>query len=72
MGELLAEDCEFAAETCALAGCIHLFPCVNPKFAFILYIQLPYPREALQFFAYIPGAIWTIQHLTDTLVFKDH
>ena len=21
---------------------------------------------------YIPGAIWTIQHLTNTLAFKDH
>ena len=26
--------------------------------------QIRYPREALQFFAYIPGATWTIQHLT--------
>ena len=33
---------------------------------------LRYPREALQFFAYIPVAVWTIQHLTDTLAFKDH
>ena len=33
---------------------------------------LRYPREALQFFAHIPGAIWTIQQLTDTLAFKDH
>ena len=24
------------------------------------------------FFAYFPGAIWTIQHLTVTLTFKDH
>ena len=31
-----------------------------------------YPREALHFFAYIPGDIWTIQHLTVTLTFKDH
>ena len=31
-----------------------------------VYIYLRYPREALQFSTYIPGAIWTIQHLTDT------
>ena len=28
--------------------------------------------EALQFFAYIPGVIWTIQYLTVTMTFKDH
>ena len=33
---------------------------------------LRYPREVLQFFTYIPGAIWTKQHLTDTLTFQDH
>ena len=33
---------------------------------------LQYPREALQTFAYIPGSFWTIQHLPDTLAFKDH
>ena len=38
-----------------------------------LYSQrLQYPREALQFFAYIPGAFWTKQHLTVTLTFKNH
>ena len=30
------------------------------------------PRGALQLFAYISGAIWTIQHLTVTLTFKRH
>ena len=34
--------------------------------------QLRYPRKALQFFAYIPGASWNIQHLTNTMTFKDH
>ena len=32
--------------------------------------QLRYPGEALQFFAYIPGAIWTVQQLTDGHVHK--
>ena len=35
-------------------------------FTFILILQLRYTRDALQFFAYIPGAIWTTQHLTDS------
>ena len=39
---------------------------------FIPIQRLRYPREALQCFVYTPGAIWTIQHLTDTLTFKDH
>ena len=30
------------------------------------------PYKALQFSAYIPGAIWTRRHLTETLAFKDH
>ena len=29
-----------------------------------LYNDCDNPGEALQFFAYIPGDIWTIQHLT--------
>ena len=41
------------------------------KFPFILIQRLRYPWEALQFFAYIARAIWTIKHLTDTLAFKD-
>ena len=45
--------------------------------ACITYIQtdrLWNPRETLQFFVYIPGVIWTIQHLVDTLVLNitDH
>ena len=40
---------------------------------YIYTLQQPqYPREAFQFFADIPGAFWTIQHLTDTLAFIDH
>ena len=34
--------------------------------------RLPYHRETLQFFAYIPWTIWSTQHLTDTLTFSDH
>ena len=34
--------------------------------------RLRYPMEALQFFAFIPGAIWTRQHVADRLTFKDH
>ena len=34
--------------------------------------RLRYPREVLQFFAYIPGAIWTVQHITNIFAFKDH
>ena len=42
-------------------------------FTFIYTLQeLRFPREALQFFVYIPGVIWTIQHFTDILAFKDH
>ena len=33
--------------------------------------KLRYPREALQFLAYNPGAIRTIQHLTVILAFKN-
>ena len=33
--------------------------------------QLRYPREGLQFFAYIHGAIRIIQHLPVILTFKD-
>ena len=33
---------------------------------------LRYPEEALQLFAYIHGAIWTIQQLIDTFAFKGH
>ena len=33
--------------------------------------QLRYPGEALQFYTYIPGTIWIIQHLTVISVFKD-
>ena len=33
---------------------------------------LGYPRGRITIFAYIPGAIWTIRHFADTLVFKDH
>ena len=29
------------------------------------------PRGNITIFAYIPGTIWTMQHLTDTLTFKD-
>ena len=36
-------------------------------FTFILHNDYGYPREALQFFVYIPGPIWTKQHLTATL-----
>ena len=41
----------------------------NKRESFIAHIyiytlqQLPQPREALQFFAYNPGASWTIQHI---------
>ena len=31
-----------------------------------------YCSRALQSFAYICGTIWTMQHLTFTLTFKDH
>ena len=40
--------------------------------SFILTQQQRYPREALQFFAYTLGTIWTIQHSTVTLAIKDH
>ena len=41
-------------------------------FTFILQDDYDTPKEALQFFAGIPGTIWTIQHLTVTLTFKNH
>ena len=34
--------------------------------------ELRYPREVLQLFAYIPGAMWTIRDLPDRLTFKGH
>ena len=42
------------------------------SYIYIYTTRLRDPRGALQFLAYIPGAIWTIQPLTDTLTFKDH
>ena len=44
------------------------FLCLHLITTFMLYSN--YPIEALQFFAYIPGTIWTIQQLT--VKFKDH
>ena len=32
--------------------------------------QLRYPMEALEFFAYIHGAIWTMRQLADTMAFN--
>ena len=51
-----------------------MFACTSSQTYIYIYTiqQLRYPREALQFFAYIPGAVWPRQHLTDTLVFIDH
>ena len=41
-------------------------------FTFILYKDYDTPRRSTKIFAYIPGAFWTIRHLTGTLAFKIH
>ena len=51
---------------------IHITRTHTHIFELIFLERLRYPREAFSSFAYIPDVMWTIQHLTVTLIFQDN
>ena len=55
--------------TCSFVFVI-LMLIIHHKYTFMLYNKLRYPRESI-YFAYIPEALGTIQHLTGTLTIND-
>ena len=51
---------------------LNLYFMINTHIYIYTLQGLGYPQGIITIFAYIPGAFWTIQHLTHTLAFNDH